>query len=132
MVRSGWVPANMQPERPTVRESDEQRPLASHGVQHRAEVVDPLLDRRQAVPAHAVGETRAAVVEADHPAEPAEPLGEGHHDGQPVVLLELGDERPDQHEVDAAARAEHLVGDVDVAVLRVADVVDGHRSNPAD
>jgi triosephosphate isomerase len=63
------------------------------------------------------------MVEADRPAETGQPRGEVDHHGQPVEVLELGDERPDQHHVDVAAAAADLVGDVDVAVLRVSDVV---------
>ncbi len=119
-------------ERPAVRERDDHRPFAPHGIEHHPEVVDPLLDRRQAVPAQAVREPAAAVVEADQPAEPGEPVGERRHHREAVVLLELRHERPDQDDVDAAARPEHLVGDVDVAVPGVADVVGVHRRDLAD
>ena len=114
-------------ERAAVRERDEHGSLTPGGVEDDPKVVDTLLDRGQAIPAHAVGEARPAVVEADQPPEAPEPFGEIGHGGQPPEVLELGDEGPDAQNVDAAARSDHLVGDVDVAVFDVADVVVRHR-----
>jgi hypothetical protein len=56
------------------------------------------------------------VVEADQPADLAQTAGEVGHARQTAKLLELRHERPDQDEIDVAARCQHLVGDVDVAV----------------
>jgi hypothetical protein len=79
-----------------------------------------------AIAANPVGQAGSAMVEADQPAHRTELLREPHHLGQPAKLLQLRDERPDQDDVDAAAVAEDLVRDVNVAVPRVPDVVVGH------
>jgi hypothetical protein len=79
-----------------------------------------------AIAANPVGQAGSAMVEADQPAHRTELLCEPHHRGQPAKLLQLRDERPDQDDVDAAAVAEDLVRDVNVAVPRVPDVVVGH------
>jgi hypothetical protein len=90
-------------ERATVRERDEHGSLTPCGVEDDLEVVDALLNRWQAVPAQAVGETGAAVVEADQSSEARKAVGEVDHDRQPPVVFELRDEGPDAQDVDAAA-----------------------------
>jgi hypothetical protein len=81
-----------------------------------------------AIAANPVGQAGSAMVEADQPAHRTELLREPHHRAQPAKLLQMRDERPDQDDVDAAAAAaaEDLVRDVNVAVPRVPDVVVGH------
>ena len=76
-------------EGPAVGERDDQRALAACGVEDGAEVVDPLLDRRQAVSPQPIGEPYAALVVADDPAPSTEMLDELRHRGEAPEVREL-------------------------------------------
>ena len=70
-------------------------------------------------PATAVGQPGAALVEEDQARERGEPLEEARAARLLPVQLEVGDEPGHEDQVDRAV-ADDLVGDVDVAALRVA------------
>ena len=89
----------------------------AHRVHHRADVVHPLLERRQL--RHAVREAGAALVEQDQPRERGEPEEEARERGLLPEVLEVRDPAHHEHEVERAV-AHDLVGDVDVAAARVA------------
>jgi len=63
--------------------------LAACGVEDGAEVVDSLLDRRQAVSPQPIGEPCAALVVADDPAPSTEMLDELRHRGEAPEVREL-------------------------------------------
>ena len=109
-------------------EEDRHRRALGVAEQHGAAAVDRVHDRAHVVHArlevgHAgrpVGEAGAALVEADQAGDRAEPFEEVRVARLLPVLLEVGDEAGDEHEVDRPV-AGHLVGDVEVAAARVAD-----------
>ncbi len=103
-------------------DAHQDRGLRAHGVQDRAHVVHPLLERADA---DAVGQAHAAFVEQDEPREGSEPFA------SPAVIahlpehLEIGDRAGHEDEVERSV-SEHLIGDVDVAVRRVLDRRSAH------
>ena len=103
----GASPANMQPSGPPSASATSTARSLPDGVQHRAEVVHPLLDRRQPV-RRAGGRTdpcRGGRSRSPGRALPSRSVNDTMT-GSRWQMLELGDVRPDQHDVDAAARAE--------------------------
>jgi len=87
-------------------------------LEHGSDVVHPLLESRELVVGHTVGESRAALVEEDETREGGEALEEVRHRRLLPHQLDVRD--PAGH-VDEVARplARHLVGDVEVAASRV-------------
>ena len=109
-------------------EEDRHRRALGVPEQDGAAAVDRIHDRAYVVHArlevgHAgwpVGQTGAALVEADQACDRAEPFEEVRVARLLPVLLEVGDEAGEEHEVDRPV-AGHLVGDAEVAAARVAD-----------
>jgi hypothetical protein len=96
----------------------QRRPLRPRGVHYRANVVHPLLEDRQLVHGHPVGETGPTLVEHDQPAERGEPPEEGGLQGVFPGQFDVRDPAGDEDEVDRSV-PDHLVGEVDLAALRV-------------
>ena len=104
-------------DRRSVALPEDRRALDPEVLQHRADVVDPLLGRRQVVGLDAIGEPEPAPVEDDQPREARKPAQEPP-DGRFVpVEVELRDPAGDEDEV--GAFADGLVGDPEVAARRV-------------
>jgi hypothetical protein len=102
----------------SLRRAEDRRPLRSRSVEHRADVVHPLLERRKLAGRDAVRQAGAAPVEhyqSRERREAAEEPGERRH--LPAVL----DVRDPAVHVEKVERpfAYDLVGDVNVAALRV-------------
>src|SRR5439155_12715053 len=102
--------------RTALRNPEERGAVDSDRVHDGPHVVHALLERVDS--AETVREPRAALVEADEPRERAQPLEEV---GRPRVLplvFEMGHKAGDEDEV-KRPRARDLVGDVEIAALRV-------------
>jgi hypothetical protein len=120
------APPQHQPERPLrvrraeqcrqrspVVVADDERPLGSHSVEDRAEIVEPRLHRRDH--RQAVGQTHAALVEQDHARPRAQLADEALERRQLPEDLDVRNERVHEDDIDRAV-ADDLVGDVDVVV----------------
>lgn len=90
--------------------------LRADGVHHGLDVLDALLEGGNAT--NPVRESRAALVEEDQAREGRQPAQEPGIARLVPVLLDIRDPAGDVHEVDRAA-PHHLVGDADLADLRV-------------
>ena len=102
--------------RDALRDPEQRRPLRARGVHHGTYVVHALLERRRL--RHRIRQSRAPPVEVDHPGERREAVEEPR---RRLVLPDQLDVREipvDQDQIEVAL-AEHLVGDVEVAALRV-------------
>ncbi len=97
---------------------EERGALAPDRVHDRAHVVHPRFQVRDA--ALPVGEARTALVQADESRERRQPLEERRVARLLPVELEVADEPGDEDEIERAV-AGHLVGDRDIAALRVAN-----------
>ena len=97
---------------------NERRPLGADGVHHGPHVVHPLLERRQSLDRHRIGQPGAALVEEDQPRERREPLGGTARTPARPRSARCARPSPDEHQVDRSV-ADDLVGDVDVAAPRV-------------
>ena len=95
-------------------------------VHDRPNVVHARLQRRGS--ADAVGHARAALVEPNQPAEGGQFLEKGREARHGPVELEVRDVARDEHEVERPLAGD-LVGDVDVAALRVLNVGGLHRDS---
>jgi hypothetical protein len=104
--------------RTALRVADERRRLAADRVHDRADVIHPRLEVRQ--PDRAIGQSGAALVEADQAGERAEPVQHVRRGRVRPVVVEVRHEAGNEDEVERPV-AGHLVGDVHVAALRVLD-----------
>jgi hypothetical protein len=102
-------------------EAEDGRAFTVDRVEHGSHVVHPLLERRQAIRRNGVGETGAALVEQDQPGEAREALEDV---GVRRLVPHQVDVRDPARYVDQVERpfAHDLVGDVQVATLRVASL----------
>jgi hypothetical protein len=83
------------------------------------DIFHPFFERRQGIARHAVGKPGAALIEQDQPGEARQPLEEaGDRRFFPILHLEVR-YPPGYHHKIARAIADNLIGDVDVADLRV-------------
>ena len=104
--------------RAALGDAHQRGPLRPDRVHDRADVVHPLLQDRQLVHGHPVGEPGAALVEDDQPCERREPPAKGRLERIVPGELDVRGPARHEHEVDGPV-ADHLVGDVDVAALGV-------------
>jgi hypothetical protein len=104
--------------RTALPESEQRDTLAADRIDHRAHVVHARLDPSER--RGSVGQTGAALVEPDQSRERPEPFEEARVARLLPVELQVRDEARHEHEIERPL-ARHLVGDVDVAALRVAD-----------
>ena len=102
--------------RHALRDAHEHGALGADRVHHRAHVVHPFLERDRSDVA--IGETEAALVEADQTAERRQPAEEAGDRRVLPLDVEMAREPLHQHQVEVAL-AEHLVRDVHVPALRV-------------
>ena len=112
-VRGGEEDAH----RPALREAEQRRPLAAGGVHHRPNVVHARLEVGQS--ARPVGQPVPRLSKRIRRENDASRSRKCAMRRVLPVELEVGDEPGHEHEVERAL-ADHLVGDVDVAALRVA------------
>jgi hypothetical protein len=113
------------------RETDQDRPLGTDGVQHGTDVIHPRLQVGQMLGGDPIREAGAALVEEDESTHRRESPVER---GQLRVLparLERADPAVDEHEVERAV-ADDLVGDPDVGASGVGDVTRGIHTDGAD
>ena len=104
--------------RAALGDAAERGALGADGVHDGAHVVHPLFERRQTVDGHAVGETRAALVEEDEAREGGEAAQEAREARLAPEVLEVRDPAHDEDEVERPV-ADDLIGDVDLAAARV-------------
>ena len=104
--------------RAALGDTEQRRALGARRVHHRANVADPLLEDRKLVHRHPVGETHAALVEQQQPRERGEAVEEPSLSRILPGELDVTHPTGNEDEVDRPL-AEDLVGDVDVAALRV-------------
>ena len=102
----------------TFGKAEERGALRAGGVHHRADVVHPLFVRRQLRVGHAIGEARAALVENDQTREGGQPLEEARPRRLLPRQLDVRHPAGDEDQIQRPF-ADDLVGDVDVAALRV-------------
>jgi hypothetical protein len=114
--------------RNSAAERDQRRALRPGSLQHHANVVHPQLEARNFVERDGVGEPAPALVEADQPAETREPLEESRELWRLPLSLDRVPELGHEQEVARARTAQHLVGDVHIAIARVARVGSHTRS----
>ena len=112
--------------RSALRHAEQHGALGARGLHHRAHVVHALLERRELVDRHRIGETGAALVEEDQPRHRREPREEAREQRLVPEPFEVRDPAHDEDQVDRT-RAHDLIGDVDVAAARVADPWSGRR-----
>ena len=93
-----------QAHRAGLRRAEERRALGPDRLHHGAHVVHPLLERRQAILGHAVGQAGAALVEQDQPAERRQPAIERRQGRRLPRHLDVGDVAADDDQVDRARR----------------------------
>ncbi len=111
-------------ERRPLGEAQQRRPLRADGVHHRPDIVHPLLEGGSG--SHRVRQPRAALVEHDQPGEAGQPLQEARDRRLGPLEVEVREPAPHVDEVEWAL-AQYLVGDVDIAALRVACLGSRHR-----
>ena len=104
--------------RPSLVVPEQRRSLGAHGVHHRAHVVHPRLQVGNAPVS--VREAGTALVQTDEARERGQPLEEGRVARLLPVELEVAGESGHEDEVERPV-ARHLVGDRDVAALRIAN-----------
>ena len=112
--------------RAALGDAEDDRPLRSDGVHHRAHVVHARLEVGKPVLRHPIGEADAALVEQDQPRERREAFEEPGEAGGVPHRLDVRDPPHHEDHVDGSV-AHHLIGDVDpVGRLRVAGLRAGH------
>ncbi len=102
--------------RPALGDAEERRALRADGVQHRADVVHPQLERRQLPVGNAIGQTRASLVEQDQPGERREPREEPRVRRFLPVQSDVGDPAGDVDQIERAV-PDDLIRDVGIAAL---------------
>ena len=115
-------------QRPAFRDPEQRGPLRAGRVHHGPHVVHPLLEDRQLVHRHPIGEPGAALVEKDQPQERREPAEKGGLERVLPGQLEMSDPAGNEDEVDRPV-ADHLVGDVNVTALGVTSLRN-HKVDP--
>ena len=111
-----------QRHRAALGDAEEGGPLDSDRIHDGPHVVHAVLERVD--PGDPVGEPRAPLVEADEPREGAQPLEEVSRPRVLPLVFEMGHEAGDEDEVDRPG-ARDLVGDVEIAALRVLGLGEG-------
>jgi hypothetical protein len=118
-------------DRPGLGEHEERCRPRVHSVQHVEDVVDLLLHR--GIVLRPIGEPRPSRIDHDQPREGRQATQEPREARLLPVVVDVREQPRDEHEVDRPA-ADHLIGDVDIAALRVLNPRTVHRptvSRPA-
>jgi len=114
---------------PGLRESEERSRTGACGVQDALEVVHLLFHGR--VSLGSIGESRPSWIDHDQAGEPGQTTHESREARLLPIVVEVREQPRDEDEVDRSA-ADHLVGDVDIATLRVMNLGGVHGPSVSD
>ena len=115
--------------RAALRDAEQRRPLGVDRVQHRSDVVHPLLEGGQLPLGNPIGKTRASLVEQDQTGEGREPRQEPRVGRFLPVQFDVREPAGHVHEI-ARTGPDHLIGDVRITAPGVPRLRSSHPVAP--